>query len=600
MANLKFKYGSFGNLGWDLSKDKNIDLSKGVPFDEGTVYVTKDERSMFIDLDGKRQRIEGSVQYYTSIDEFNANPPYNTNTLYYFQKIKQNDKENVNALMAYDATTQEWVQINVSLADFTALAKRVDGIKGDATSLSQAIAGLDARITPVEKDLADLIKKVGTLETGLGEAQGEITKIKSDASTLSGKVDDNTEEIADVKESVSTLSQTVTEEKGKLATLTETVTGLNGTVTDHTGSINDLTSSVSNLDSRLGTVEDDINNNTNGIKKSIATISEQITTLNNEKATKDALDKLDDALTKKIDDNTKNIAANATAISGLQAADTALGNRVTATENSINTINENITAIGQKNSEQDQSIGSLTTGLGTANDNIATLQSTTQNLTKDLGTANNNIAALQSTTQTLSADLTTAKNNITTLQKDKADKTEVTNQINAAKTELTGNLNAHIKAANAMTFLGTINNESDLASKTNVRIGDTWVLAEGQTDQTGTTVGASAGDFFIASGEENANGIITGTVTWNHVKSGYDEAFDPDWLNEITNSSSDKTKENPDGVLGSLKTTLRNFAGKALSSTTIATASHNISITGTTESNGNSASVNIDLVWDTF
>lgn len=599
MANLKFKYGSFGNLGWDLSKDKNIDLSKGVPFDEGTVYVTKDERSMFIDLDGKRQRIEGSVQYYTSIDEFNANPPYNNNTLYYFQKIKQNDKENVNALMAYDATTQEWVQINVSLADFTALAKKVDGIKGDATSLSQAIAGLDARITPVEKDLADLIKKVGTLETNLGKAQGDIAQIKSDASTLSGKVDDNTKEIANVKESVSTLSQTVTEEKGKLATLTETVTGLNETVGGHTSSISTLDNTVKDLGSRLDTVEDDINNNSTGIKKSIATINEQITTLNRDKATKDELAEINNTLTESINTNTASIAANAEAISGLQAADTALGNRVTATENSINTINENITAIGQKNDEQDQSIGSLTTGLGTANSNIETLQTTTQNLTKDLGTAQGDITSLKSTTQSLTTDLTAAKGNITTLQKDKADKTEVTKQINAAKTELTGNLNEHIQAANAMTFKGTINNESDLP-KTNVRIGDTWVLAEGQTDQTGTTVGASAGDFFIASGEENANGIITGTVTWNHVKSGYDEAFDPDWLNEVTNSSSDKTEENPDGVLGSLKTTLRNFAGKPLSSTTIATASHNISITGTTESNGNSASVNINLVWDTF
>jgi hypothetical protein len=67
-----------------------------------------------------------------------------------------------------------------------------------------------------------------------------------------------------------------------------------------------------------------------------------------------------------------------------------------------------------------------------------------------------------------------------------------------------------------MTYKGGVDSYSALPTS-NVRIGDTYVL----TDKNGQY---NPGDFFIASEKENSeeNGVITGTVTWSHVKTGYD------------------------------------------------------------------------------
>ena len=110
MAMLNFKHGLYANL---FKKDGQGQLE--VPISNGTIYVTTDERSMYVDLKGNRIRIQGSVLYYDSVESFTASttPPYNTDTLYFFRKI---GGEVVNAIMAYDGSN--WVQINVSDADF--------------------------------------------------------------------------------------------------------------------------------------------------------------------------------------------------------------------------------------------------------------------------------------------------------------------------------------------------------------------------------------------------------------------------------------------------------------------------------------------------
>ena len=38
---------------------------------------------------------------------------------------------------------------------------------------------------------------------------------------------------------------------------------------------------------------------------------------------------------------------------------------------------------------------------------------------------------------------------------------------------------------------------------------------------------AAPGDLFIAQGAEGNDGYITGSITWKHVKTGYDETLNP-------------------------------------------------------------------------
>ena len=87
-----------------------------------------------------------------------------------------------------------------------------------------------------------------------------------------------------------------------------------------------------------------------------------------------------------------------------------------------------------------------------------------------------------------------------------------------AKAALEGKITEKINAANAMTYKGGVVSQVELEGKTGVKVGDTYVV----TNQFGSYY---PGDFLIASGDEK-NGVITGEVTWTHVKSGYDATLD--------------------------------------------------------------------------
>ena len=109
MANLKFRYGPYANL---FKKDGTP--SDAVKIDNGTIYVTTDEKAMFVDLNDKRIRVGGTVQFYNSVEEFTASstPPYSTESLYFFHKMAEHDEQGnitgykkVNALMAYDGSS---------------------------------------------------------------------------------------------------------------------------------------------------------------------------------------------------------------------------------------------------------------------------------------------------------------------------------------------------------------------------------------------------------------------------------------------------------------------------------------------------------------
>ena len=75
-----------------------------------------------------------------------------------------------------------------------------------------------------------------------------------------------------------------------------------------------------------------------------------------------------------------------------------------------------------------------------------------------------------------------------------------------------------------MEYKGNINNYNQLPSA-NVKIGHMYVATS--TFIISTNVSAAPGDLFIASGSENDDGVITGAITWNHVKTGYDQLLNP-------------------------------------------------------------------------
>ena len=96
-------------------------------------------------------------------------------------------------------------------------------------------------------------------------------------------------------------------------------------------------------------------------------------------------------------------------------------------------------------------------------------------------------------------------------------KKQIKDAVDAAKTELSEEIDADIRAANAMEYIATISSSTQLPAT--AKNGATYVV--------GSAFGSyAAGDMLIAQGTEDPDtGLIT-NPTWAHVKSGYDATLD--------------------------------------------------------------------------
>ena len=187
MSNLNFKYGLYKNLP-SYSADQ-----------EGTIFVTTDEGAMYINLDGKQIRMQGSVLYYDSVEEFTAatNPPYSTEALYFFRKLGKNDTIASNAFMAYNGT--EWVQINVTLSDFKTLGTRMGTVESslaNLVTLPGTVSGLSSKVDKNIQDIKDLKTLVG--DNGETSLSSRVETLETNHQTLSKTVNELSSDVAEI------------------------------------------------------------------------------------------------------------------------------------------------------------------------------------------------------------------------------------------------------------------------------------------------------------------------------------------------------------------------------------------------------------------
>ena len=148
-------------------------------------------------------------------------------------------------------------------------------------------------------------------------------------------------------------------------------------------------------------------------------------------------------------------------------------------------------------------------------------------------------------------------------------KKQIKDAVDAAKVALSAEIDADIRAANAMEYIATIESAEDLP--TTAKNGATYVV--------GATFGNyAAGDMLIAQGDEdNDTGLITNPA-WAHVKSGYDASLDQ----QLTGADN-KIK---------LSNGIRNIPDAAGAITFTATGSASVSVANNT--------VTVGMVWEDF
>lgn len=419
MANLNFKWGEYKNLA-------------GVTKSAGTVYITTDEKSMYVDVsDTERIRVQGSVLYYNSVEEFTATttPPYAQDTLYFFRKINSGDNQATNALMAYNG--EKWVQINTPKELYTSLVNRIGeieplitGLTTDLGTLEETVDGLDGRIGSAEKDITDLKALVG-LDEGDGSLSDRLAAVEEQA------------------------------EKNK--------------------------DDISSHNNRIGIAESTIGTLTEGFKEINATLQNKVDVDTFNSTANEFVDKLKEKVDLTAFDSYKSEVQQAmddkADVSDVENALAAIGN--------------------QLNGKADKS---------ELND-LATRTELEQ-------------LEIQINSKVATDDYTAKMALIDNAIKNKAD----TKTVDQIQTNLTNKINADIKAVNALEYKGNINNYNQLPSA-NVKIGHMYVATS--TFIISTNVSAAPGDLFIASGSENDDGVITGAITWNHVKTGYDQLLNP-------------------------------------------------------------------------
>lgn len=190
MANLLFKRGSYERL------FHNEEYNNGpLPLNEGTVYFTTDEGGMYIDTDSARVRIQGSVKYYDTLDNFMdmEKPPYASDVLYFIAKANGQD---ANALLHWDPDGGEdgkgcFVQVNVTAAYVEALEKIVNNNTKAIQQSSELITGLRTDVDANTDDIALLTARLDLIDGGSGTTSGGLADILNRIDALEGTVGNN-------------------------------------------------------------------------------------------------------------------------------------------------------------------------------------------------------------------------------------------------------------------------------------------------------------------------------------------------------------------------------------------------------------------------
>ena len=572
----------------------------------GTVYVTTNEKAMYVDVDDNtRIRIGDIIQLNRSRD---AKPPFSTEALYYF--IEEN------ALLKWgpfgEGGAMAWKQLN-SVSDITT----------NLTSLTNKVNTLETNMTTAQGDITDLENAVGT-STGItanadGTIYERILANKEAAAAAKAQADKGVADAKTAQDTADANATNITTLQNTTNTHATDISGIKTRLDDAESDIDTLQSDLDAAEALLGTASD--NNLKNTAFGRIAAL-EDLTEGHTELI--EGLDTDLGTLTTKVGNietsvgtNTSNISKNAAAIEALQTAVgtgadglaskvTDLQTRMGTAESDIDTLQQDLNTAEGTIESQGNRISTLetfktehTAAYNTLNNTVSGHTTSITNLQTaisgeggleariaaneaKLGSANpatgnaegtvyerikqnaSDIAGLTNRTSTLE----TTVGKLTGTGADSIDgKIEAaTNQL---EEDLTDVINNKIIAANAMEYQDSVADLAALQALTNVKIGDTYIAANDFKLEDNTQV--YAGDLLIANGTEGADGYITGTITWDHVNTGYKVN------QEQTLSSGENNTIQLKSYLGANNGTIT-FAAKENTSATVEVANNTVTI----------------------
>lgn len=473
--NLNFKYGLYERLA-------------SQPVTNGNVYVTTDERSMYVDLDNKRIRLQGSVMYYESVESFTTEtkPPYSTDTLYFFRNM---GGELVNALMAYDG--QKWVQINISAEGFAALQQKVEDINGNVTELSSSLNALTQKHNALEGTVNGHTTTLAEYKKLIDANKAQINKNTPAIAANAEKIKTNTAAIQEAKDSITSLNSTVGQHTTTINKHTNDIEANKTAIGNNATAITKLQEKDSTMESQIGANADAISKlqektttHDSAISDLNSTVQVHTTDITGLKTRVGNVEQKVGAVETKAKSLETRIGAAESDINNLQTADTNLGNRVKAVEDdlknrattaalnsAVSTINDKISANTTKIDKNTADIAEINKLLGTGDgeeegtsitDKITALEAADVEINKAIQNINNTIAdPIQTTLNSHTSKITnlenrmgTAEGNINTVtgtaNKNKTDLAALAQRVTTAEGKITTVTNGLETANNAI------------------------------------------------------------------------------------------------------------------------------------------------------
>lgn len=184
MAKVAFKKGLLAGL-------------SAAPIAEGTVYITTDERALYLDIDATTRVRIGDFQEFATLTDLQANTNPSTTALYYVTEL--------NCLAKWDGT--KYVQINLDTGatsvETTGTGNALDGVTYDPATRKLTFTKTKTFTTATDVD-AQIAAKVGELKIG-----------EETFATVKAYVDKKTDGIA-TDAALETLTNRVTTAEGKL------------------------------------------------------------------------------------------------------------------------------------------------------------------------------------------------------------------------------------------------------------------------------------------------------------------------------------------------------------------------------------------------
>lgn len=336
MALLNFKKGLYAGL-------------NNVPKTEGTVYITTDEKAMYVDIDNSTRIRIGQIVELTQAKWEETTPPYDSNVFYYIT-----DK---NALIKWNETAQNWIQINSTESLTSRISNLETIINGTSTNtasgLVSKVSALETKMSTAETNITNLqnTRLTDVKVNGTSVVSGTVANITVGALAAKDKVavadlaSDTVKRFTDIESAIEGHSTTISTlaTKAELKSATDRITTNEGDITAINNTIGTGFSSTNTIAANVTELKGTLTGftSTNTVKKTTDDLAAKITSNDNDIAALQAVD-----------------SGYATRLTNLESADRTITGNIATINNTLNTHDERITAA--KN-QADKGVGDAAT-----------------------------------------------------------------------------------------------------------------------------------------------------------------------------------------------------------------------------------------------